>query len=77
MVNHQMKQSSMCNIDVSSSPPKSQGAEFEKVKNPSTIDTPYLECNLELRFSINAFAIDKREDVRYPSVKNMILLYLI
>ena len=47
--------SSMCNIDASSSPPKSQRVEFEKVDTPSTIDTPYLECDPELYFSISAF----------------------
>ncbi|KAH9648706.1 TTF-type domain-containing protein [Citrus sinensis] len=54
----------MCNIDASSSPPKSQRVEFEKVDTPSTIDTPYLERDPRLRFSISAFPIDKREDVR-------------
>ncbi|KAH9743331.1 TTF-type domain-containing protein [Citrus sinensis] len=76
--------SSMCNIDASSSPPKSQRVEFEKVDTPSTIDTPYLERDPELHFSISAFPIDKCEDVRmayinmrpfqpklqkYPSIK--------
>ncbi|KAH9693295.1 TTF-type domain-containing protein [Citrus sinensis] len=56
--------SSMCNIDASSSPPKSQRVEFEKVDTPSTIDTPYLERDPGLRFSISNFPIDKREDVR-------------
>ncbi|KAH9738403.1 TTF-type domain-containing protein [Citrus sinensis] len=55
--------SSMCNIDASSSPPKSQRVEFEKVDTPSTIDTPYLERDPGLRFSISTFPIDKREDV--------------
>ncbi|KAH9741124.1 TTF-type domain-containing protein [Citrus sinensis] len=54
----------MCNIDASSSPPKSQRVEFEKVDTPSTIDTPYLERDPGLRFSISTFPIDKREDVR-------------
>ncbi|KDO37307.1 hypothetical protein CISIN_1g035944mg, partial [Citrus sinensis] len=38
--------------------------EFEKVDNPSTIDTPYLERDPGLRISINTYPIDKREDVR-------------
>ncbi|ESR59275.1 hypothetical protein CICLE_v10018323mg, partial [Citrus x clementina] len=38
--------------------------EFEKVDTPSTIDTPYLEHDPGLRFSISTFPIDKREDVR-------------
>ncbi|KDO39057.1 hypothetical protein CISIN_1g043240mg, partial [Citrus sinensis] len=59
--------SSMCNIDVSSSPPKSQRVEFEKVDTLSTIDTPYLERDPGLRFSISTFLIDKRED--YLSTK--------
>ncbi|KDO53377.1 hypothetical protein CISIN_1g0408921mg, partial [Citrus sinensis] len=55
--------SSPCNIDASSSP-TSQRVEFEKVDNPSTIDTPYLECDSGLRISINTYPIDKREYVR-------------
>ncbi|XP_052288934.1 uncharacterized protein LOC102623386 isoform X2 [Citrus sinensis] len=55
--------SSPCNIDASSSL-KSQRAEFEKVDTPTSIDTPYLERDPELRFSIKTYPIDKREDVR-------------
>ena len=57
--------SSMCNIDASSSSPKFQRVEFEKVDTPSTIDTPFLERDSGLRFSISTFLIDKREDVRW------------
>ena len=56
--------SSMCNIDASSSPPKSQRVEFEKDDTPATIDTPYLERDPGLRFSISAFPFDKCGDVR-------------
>ena len=55
--------SSPCNIDASSSP-TSQRVEFEKVDNPSTIDTPYLEHDPGLRISIKTYLIDKGEDVR-------------
>ena len=54
----------MCNIDASSSPPKSQRVEFEKDDTPATIDTPYLERDPGLRFSISAFPFDKCEDVQ-------------
>ena len=55
--------SSPCNIDALSSL-KSQRAEFEKVDTPTSIDTPYLERDPGLRFSIKTYPIDKREDVR-------------
>ena len=45
-----------------------QRVKIEKVDTPSTVDTPYLERDPGLCFSISTFTIDKCEDVQMAHI---------
>ena len=58
--------SSPCNVRDGGSnfPSSSQRLEIENVNTPSDINTPYYERDPGLRFPIEVYHVDKRDDVR-------------
>ena len=57
------------NVDVSSSPCMSQRVEVENVEMHTNVNSPYLECDLGLHFSIWSYPVDIRDDVRRSYIK--------